>query len=177
MQETRPYRKCVRVFILKDNKIALGKRYNDQKQFIKYAFPGGGVDLLNEKDHNPNKDQYLKAVIAAVEGECLEEVGIAVKNVQLLGLVHQNNFEYPKPERAKQFRGSEDIWCVCQYAGVSKTLHGKEGDALPFKWETIDNTMDLISNGPITQFTSQELEALNLLKKHIGYNSSKLKNW
>ena len=94
-QDTRTLRKCVRVIITNGNSILLCKKYIKGK-FSSYIFPGGGFD---------NGDDLINTAIK----ECLEEVGILIKNVKPIGLEITHEFEFEKPKRVKLYKGSTDI--------------------------------------------------------------------
>lgn len=145
--DKRTYRKCVRVVIIKNNKILLGKQYI-KGEFVYYEFPGGGVE------HNDTFEETVKK-------ECLEEVGVLVDNINFLNLQYRYEVNYPKPERAKLYRGGEDNWFSCHYVKEDKSIYGDDNDKLEYIWVTIDEAIKLILNGPESRFNPTRLAALN----------------
>ena len=162
LNDKRGYRKCVRVVIVKGKEILLGKKYIEGK-FIGYEFPGGGID---------DGDDILSTVIK----ECLEEVGIQVKNPKALGIERQYDIDYPNPERAKLFRGGMDIWMTADYVRKDDAKHDSEGDALPYTWETIAKAREKIQKGPANRFNPARLEALDAIEELIKTRKN-LQSW
>ena len=161
LNDKRGYRKCIRVIIVNGKEILLGKKYIDGK-FIGFEFPGGGLD----------GDDINTAVIK----ECMEEVGIQVKNPKALGVEFQYDMEYPKPERAKLYRGGRDIWMTAEFVRKNDELHGSEGDALPYTWETVESVRKKIDKGPESRFNPARLEALDKLEELLKHKKS-IKGW
>lgn len=156
MKDKRTFRKCVRIIICKEDEILLCRRFSDKGQVNNYLFPGGGI----EED-----DSITETVVK----ECLEEVGVKVKNVRLLGLVDKYEMDNPNPERAKLFKGNEDTWCVCDFDGINDKHLGVEGDAMPYTWETKDNAIKLIKtmkfDGGGIDISSNKIRAITRLKE------------
>lgn len=152
-KDNRPLRKCVRVIIRKGGKIFLGKRMRDNGEFICYDFIGGGVE-----DGESMKE--------AVRKECLEEVGVKVGNIVDLKVVDAQYFVLPNPERAKKYAGGEDHYFLADFLAYDKTLHGSEGDAMPYIEVTVHEAIELIKNGPESDYNPARLEALGKVKNH-----------
>lgn len=149
--DTRGYRKCVRIVIVKGDKILLGKKFIGGK-FSYYEFPGGGVE-------------EGETVEQAVVKECLEEVGVLVDNVFLLpGMNFRYEVDYPNPARAKLYRGGEDSWCVCRFNKYDNSLFDSQDDALPYTWETLEGAVKLITDGPLNRFNDARFKVLDLIK-------------
>lgn len=152
MTDKRGYRKCVRIVIVgHNNNILLGKKIINGT-FIGYEFPGGGVE-------------EEESIEEAIVKECLEEVGIKVKNIQSLGLSFKYDVEYPKPERAKLYRGGEDFWYVCEFDHSDKSLYNRDGDVLPFDWFSIDTAIRKIKDSPSSKYNPIRIEALEKVKE------------
>ena len=141
----------MRIIIVKDNQILLGKKFISGK-FVYYEFPGGGVE---------EGDTFEDTVVK----ECLEEVGILVNNVRSLGVQNQYEVDYPKPERAKLYRGGQDNYFTCDYVKQDKRLYNADNDTLPYIWVTINKAIKLINEGPESRFNPARLEAIGKLSK------------
>ena len=161
LNDKRGYRQCVRVIIVNGKEILLGKKYIDGK-FVCYEFPGGGLE----------GDDVNTAVVK----ECLEEVGIQVKNVKALGVEYQYDIDYPNPERAKKYRGGKDIWMTAEFSRKDDKFHDSEGDALPYTWETIDSARKKIEKGPESRFNPARFEALDKLEDILKHKKT-IKGW
>lgn len=162
--DKRTYRKCVRVIVIKGNQILLGKKFIKGK-FVCYEFPGGGVE---------QGDTFEQTVIK----ECLEEVGIQVKNVQSLGLYKKYDIDYPDPERAKLFKGGEDNWYMAEYLQTNKKDYGADNDALPYSWEKFDKAVKMIKEGPESEYNPARFEAIERVKDILNKKEKmSLENW
>lgn len=161
-QDNRTYRKCVRVIIVNSDTILLCRKYIDGK-FSSYIFPGGGFD---------NGDDLTNTAIK----ECLEEVGILIKNVKPLGLEITHEFEFDKPERAKLYKGSTDIWVTAEYVRKDDAKHDSEGDAVPYSWETMKTAREKINSVSDKEYIPDKLEALDKLEESIK-DKKKLNAW
>lgn len=162
LNDKRGYRKCVRVVIVKGKEILLGKKYITGR-FVGYEFPGGGVD-------------YGDDVNSTVTKECLEEVGIQVKNPKPLGIERQYDIDYQNPERAKLFRGGIDIWMIANFVRKNEAKHDSEDDALPYTWETIGKAREKIKNSPANRFNQARLEALDAVEIFLKTRKN-LQSW
>lgn len=160
--DTRTYRRCVRIVIVKGKQVLLGKKYIDNK-FIGYEFPGGGIEP---------KDSETETVVK----EALEEVGILVRNPVNLHLRYCYDIDYTNPERAKLHKGGEDVWYMADFAKRDEALHGIENDKLPYTWETIDKAIDKIRKGPQSRFNAARIEALKAVDEKISKRVS-LESW
>lgn len=150
--DNRTYRNCVRVIITKGNLVLLGRKYKDGN-LLCYEFPGGGVE----------EDSSFEETVVK---ECLEEIGILVKDIVSLNLKYKYELAYPNPKRAKLYRGGEDNWFVCKYDKQDKSLYNDDKDAMPYSWVTIDQAIKLISEGPESSFNSIRIKALLKLTEH-----------
>ena len=133
VKDTRGYRRAVRVIVERENKILLGKRYIGENKKLIYLFPGGGI----EDDEGVHE--------AAVK-EVKEEVGLAVDNVRLIG--HESRYDkvHEKPERAKLYRGSHDIWVCAKYDGKDTSELGSQGDSFPYMWLTLPEVVKVFKS-------------------------------
>ncbi len=147
--DTRLYRECVRVVIVKKDKILLGKKFIKGK-FVCYEFPGGGIE-----DNQTPQETVVK--------EMLEEVAIKVNKVELLNYSQKYEINYPNPERAKLYRGGVDIWCTCDFVKYDDSLFDVENDALPYTWVTVDDAIKLIKEGPQSDYNVARLHVLNMI--------------
>lgn len=138
-----------------------------------YEFPGGGIEEGLDIAENIRK-------------ECLEEIGVQVKNIVSLELALEYEVNYPNPERAKMYRGGKDHWYTAEFVKVDNHLHNTEGDALDFEWVQIDRAMEMIKTGPESSFNPTRLKALERTKKHLAKKAvghlqedkiQKLKSW
>ena len=152
-QDNRVYRKNVRVIVIKNDKILLGKKFINNK-FLCYAFPGGGIE----------EGQSIKETVIK---EMLEEVAIEVDNVELLNFTSNYEITYSDPERAKKYKGGEDEWCSCRFVKENTSLFNTEGDAMPHDWVTIDQAIKIINNGPYSNINPARINALKILKEKM----------
>lgn len=152
MSDSRVYRDCVRIIIRKGDLVLLGERLYSDNTLMYYEFPGGGIE---EGD----------SVEDTVKKESLEEVGMVVDNVVSLDLRYTYDISYNNQSRARKYKGGRDEWYVCDFVREDHSVHGKEGDALPYRWVPIDKVIDLIRNGPASKYNEARLAALNKVKK------------
>lgn len=123
-----PFRPVARAIIHHDGKILLGKSSYNGKTF--YTFPGGGVEKGDTVEETITK-------------ECLEEVGVKVKNIQHLGV--NLAAEHPMGvKREKLFKGTDNHYYSAEFAGYDKRSLNSEGDALIYTWETPVSAIKLI---------------------------------
>lgn len=127
--DNRPYRQAVRVVVFKHDKVCVCEK--KKTGGVWYAFPGGGI----EDGDSPE---------VSVEKECLEEVGIVVKNIKPLGLNFTYDITLPNPERAKIYKGGRDFWYRCDYVRKDMALHNVEGDGLVPKWFSLEEALYLM---------------------------------
>ena len=153
--DTRGYRRCVRVIIVKDGLIALGVRYKPGGKVVDYyLFPGGGVE---------DNETLRQATIKEVK----EEVGMLVKDPQEMGYVVKYDKEFPQPDRRKLFKGAEDFWMVAAYVRQDSTLHGKEGDAFTYQWLSPDEAIATITESGPTTTNQGKIQAILAFKEFM----------
>lgn len=164
MTDKKGYRKCVRVIITKGSQILLGQKVLEDKRKV-YAFPGGGVE-----DGDTLEETVIK--------ECLEEVGIEIKNIKSLNLIHRHDVKdgFFTGERAKLFKGLDNNWYIAEFMKTNKKHFGIEGDDMPFIWVSPDKAITMINNGHNNDFNHGRIEAINKLKQ-VQSNNVSLENW
>ena len=154
MHDKRGYRQCVRVVIVKGDQVLIGKKIIDGK-FVCYEFPGGGI----EGNDTPEETVFK---------EMLEEVGIRVKDIVKLPLEFKYEINYPNPERAKLYRGGQDNWYMATFDRYDRSKHGSEDDSLPYKWYDIDDSIDVINNGPESDYNPSRIQALTVVATYMA---------
>ncbi len=159
--DSRGYRPCVRIIIHKFDKVLLGERRYHDGALMYYEFPGGGIEQND-------------TIEDTVKKEALEEVGVVVENVRSLGLHFVYDISYTNPSRAKKYRGGEDVWYMADYVGTDHSVHGKEGDALPHRWVTFSEAIELIKNGPGSKYNLGRLTALRKAEEIVATLTPKL---
>lgn len=130
-----PYRNRVEVLILKGDKVLLTKNSNKSNGDTWRGFPGGGVDGQTEKE--------------ACINECLEEVGIRVKNLRLVpDLFHtQEGGMSKKDDRHLKYRGSITKWYVADYVEMDRSKLGADGDSRAYAWEGLPEALRAVKQG------------------------------
>ncbi len=126
-----PYRDRVEVVIQKDDKILLTKNKNKETNEEWYGFPGGGVDDQTEK--------------LACENECLEEVGVAIKNIKPIGDSFKEEGGLGKKEdRHLKFRGSLTKWFTADFYSMDKSKMGDDGDSRKYTWLSHEEALEAV---------------------------------
>ena len=97
-------------------------------------------------------------------------------NVKPIGLEIIHEFEFDKPERAKLYKGSTDIWVTAEFVRHDDTKHDSEGDAVPYTWETMKSAREKINSASDKEYIPDKLEALDKLENMIKDKKS-LENW
>lgn len=160
--DKRGYRRAVRVIVTKGGKIALGVRYKqDGLTPAYYLFPGGGVE---------DNETPAQAAIKEVK----EEVGMLVKDPREIGHRVRYDKEFPQPDRAKLYKGSEDIWLTAIYVRVDKTLHGSAGDAFKYDWVTPDEAIRLFSQNLDDVGNVNKVKGLEIFKAFMAKNQGRM---
>lgn len=161
--DNRPYRPAVRVIVVKDDKILVGKRLSGSK-LMGYKFPGGGID---------GNDTLEKTAVK----EVLEEVGIECKEAINLKLYQTYDVAYKDPERAKIYRGGSDTWMAVRFLRENKKLLNSQGDSFPFTWQTFEEAKSTVRSYPKDQYTVSTLQAIDKAQTLLGPNKARLKTW
>jgi len=131
LQMPTKWRPRVEVYVLKDKKILVGTHpeiVQKDKRRRGLHVPGGGIE--------PGQD-----VFTAATNECLEEVGVKIKNIKLITKenyyedwykLDAEGYEVTKKdrERMKFFRGIKHHYVKADYDGIDTSLFGSANDAL-----------------------------------------------
>ena len=147
MESNLPLRIAVRVIIHKEDKICICSEISDDGLITRITFPGGGVEEGDNKETTAIK-------------ECLEEVGILIKNPQSMDLITTYS------STGKSYRAVENHYYRAEYDRMDKTLYGNGNDAMDFSWVSIEKAIDLIKIGPKSIYTEYKLKALNMLLEY-----------
>lgn len=161
--DERPYRRCVRVIITNNKRVLLGKKYINGR-FAYYTVPGGGMELGDD-------------IHSTVSKECLEEVGIRVKNIQSLGLQKRIDMELKKDNRAERFRGSEDNWYTAEYVRKDTSCHGEDNDSFSYTWESVESAIAKISTEKESTHTLSKIEALRRVERLLEDRCEGIAAW
>lgn len=151
--DKRGYRPCVRVIVIKDDKILLGKKIIGG-EFVGYEFPGGGIE-----NHASHENTVVR--------ECLEELGMLVTDVRPLHITFRYDVNYPNPERAKLYKGGIDHWYQATFIKTDNSVKGADGDVLPVTWEYPDDAAEIIKHGPKSKYSPSRLKAISIVSKYM----------
>ena len=161
--DERTYRPCVRVIVTKGDLILVCKRQRPGKPAF-YTFPGGGVESNQSKEDT-------------VVTECLEEVGVLVREVQDLGVSHQYEANFTKGDRAKYFKGNEDFWFTAKYARVDTKMLGADNDEMTYSWEKIEAARRMVCSLGDPKFNPITIKALSQVQTLVITPGSRLATW
>ena len=124
-----PYRRRVEVAIFKNGKVLLTKNKGDDGEAW-YGFPGGGTEGDRDVD--------------AAHKECLEEVGVAVDQLEPTGETHTQEGIGNKKGRAEKYRGSRTRMFTAAYSGKDDSKLGDDNDAVGYVWKDPDEAEKLL---------------------------------
>ena len=132
-----PLRNGVGIVVLnKENKVFVGKRIDNQKNF--WQMPQGGVD--DGEDH-----------LSAAYRELEEETGI--RNVKLLKEINgSTSYQLPKNLLGKiwkgRFRGQKQKWFLMKYLGNDNEINIKTSNPefIEWKWIDLDKITETVVN-------------------------------
>ncbi len=143
----KPWRNRAEVYIIKDNKIILGKPSN----WNGYSIPGGGI----ERGETSQK---------AAQREALEEVGARCKNLRKIGTtkILYNPIRSKKMEWTTNWKGVIFTTYIAEFDGYDKSLWGKEIDS----YESVE-----VSISDAIRFFKKH--AINMKKYNDTYNYEK----
>jgi len=160
IQKKLPWRKRAEVYILKDDKLIVGKSTN--KKWKGYIIPGGGID----KNETP---------IQAAKRETLEEIGVSCKSFKKINetrakygsdipsTMSNKMKEYLKKVHSK-YIGTITYTFIAHFDKYDKKLWGKEID----KYQPIEVDIDTLIS-----FFKKEYQKMK--NKHDSYNFEKIK--
>jgi ADP-ribose pyrophosphatase YjhB (NUDIX family) len=148
-KEPLPYRDRVEVIIRNKGKILLTRNPDEPDTHLWRGFPGGGVD---GQTHS-----------SACENECLEEVGVKIKNVKALGVTHTEEGMSTNKNRHLQYRGSKTNWYMADYDGLDTSVLGMDGDAQKHIWRSHEDALLDVERSAGTMKDSK-MKALKLSK-------------
>ena len=149
-----PVRVNVEVIITKEKKVCLCKfiDLSDKTNFW-YGFPGGGVEEGDSLEETAVK-------------ECLEEVGLLVKNVQDLKVTKLHPALFNKVERNAKYSGLLKHIFTAEYDNVDKSILGADGDAVKYEWVSVQEAMEKVKDNG--DWGVQRVAALNALPAITG---------
>lgn len=127
----KPLRYRAEIMIWRDGKVLITN--GKHGTYVWHGLPGGGID----EGETPEQ---------AAAREALEEVGVAVKNVQQTGEVYIG----PNPPglygaRARMYGGVHTTLLKADFDKFDQRLLGVEGDAATFTWMTPKDAVAAIS--------------------------------
>lgn len=129
-----PYRDRVEVLIQKDGNILLTRNKNKDNGDEWWGLPGGGVD-----GQRPTE---------ACQNECLEEVGIRIKNIKNLGITHtQEGGMSKKDNRHLKYRGSITDWYSADFDEVDRSKLGDDNDSRKYAWKSPKEALQALKQG------------------------------
>lgn len=115
-----PYRRRVEVAIFKDGKVLLTKNKDKESGDFWYGFPGGGTEGKTDEK--------------TAHEECLEEVGVAIKDLKDTGILHTQEGIGNKDGRAEKYRGSRTKMFRATYLSKDTSKLGDDGDSVKYVW-------------------------------------------
>ena len=130
-----PLRSGVGIVLLnKENKVFVGKRIDNSKNF--WQMPQGGVD---------EGEDFLKAAYRELEEET------SIKNVELIKEL-DGTITYELPDRLLgliwkgKYRGQKQKWFLMRFIGVDNEINikTKYPEFLEWKWVDLDKITDLV---------------------------------
>lgn len=140
-----PYRRRVEVAILKGDQILLTKNKDKSSGKEWYGFPGGGTEG--------------KTDVETAKQECLEEVGILIKEPTKTEIFKTEESINDKKGRAEKYRGSKTRYFVADYDAVDKSKLGDDGDSVRYVWKTKKEALELLGNDPLNKSRIQVVKA------------------
>lgn len=144
-----PYRRRVEVVIQKGDTVLVTKNKDKETGDAWFGFPGGGIEEQTAEK--------------AAMDECLEEVGIKVKNVKSLGITHtQEGMMSKKEGRNEKYRGSITTWYSADYVEVDRSKLGDDGDSRQYSWEGLSEAQEAVSKSKV--MATPRVKALRALK-------------
>ncbi len=131
-----PYRDRVEVLIMKDNKVLVTINKNKETGETWYGLPGGGLDGNSAEK--------------AGREECLEEVGVDVKDLKSLNVEHTEEGGMSKKEdRHLKYRGSLTKWYQADYVKMDSSKLGNDNDSRKYSWKTHQEALQAFKEGKL----------------------------
>lgn len=132
-----PYRRRVEVAVIKGDQVLLTKNKDKDSGKEWYGFPGGGTEG--------------KTDIQTAKEECLEEVGIRIKNPTRTDIFKTEESINDKNGRAERYRGSKTRYFVAEYEAMDKSKLGDDNDSVKYVWKDKKDALDLLGDDPLNK--------------------------
>lgn len=136
--KTLPYRRRVEVAIQKGNKVLLTKNKDKKTGNTWYGFPGGGTEGDTDA--------------VASEKECMEEVGIKIKDLVKTDVFAIQEGISDKAGRGEKYRGSKTRYLRAIFDKYDDSKLGDDGDAAKYVWKTKDEALTLLGDDPLNKY-------------------------
>lgn len=146
----RPVRPAVRVIVVNptDDTILLCKRFcKHTGALLTYDLPGGGVESG-------------ESIADAAIKECLEEVGVRVKDPQELGVTSSYPFDPAGGDWYYIYSQGEDHYTWAKFDGYDSTKFHSEGDSMSYDWVPMREILQKIQDGPENASNATRIKAL-----------------
>lgn len=139
-KEAAPVRHRVEVLVKRDDLYLLIYSVDPGENPDWRALPGGGVDDMTHEE--------------ACITECLEEVGIKIKNVRTTHLSLAESHVSGKGDRRDKFSGSHTTWYLADFDCADVSKLGADGDIRHCEWVTYETAHARLykSGGPRVQY-------------------------
>ena len=146
-KNTKPWRPRSEVYIIKNQKLVVG--YVNNNNWSGYVIPGGGIDY----GETPEK---------AAKRECLEEVGVKVKDLKLISakkIAYQENTDSGVVNAAKysrEFSGAIFMTFIGYFDGYNDKKHNQH-DSYELKEITFDEAIRFFDKNTKAQQKSSDV--------------------
>lgn len=153
----------IEVLITKDDRVCVAW-WKGIKTAENICFPGGGVEEGDTHEQTAVK-------------ECLEEVGIQIKNIRYLGIREKGTTVFSTVKEGLEKYGAETFVYTAEYEDVNMKVFNIEGDGMEYEWLTIDQAIELMKDSG--EYASLRLKSLNALAQSFPKQSniSLLQRW
>jgi len=151
----RPVRPAVRVIVVdpcKDMVLLCKRLCKRTGDLISYDFPGGGIET----------DETIEA--AAIK-ECLEEVGVRVRDPKTLDVVATYPFDPKGGDWYYIYSGGMDHYVLATFEKYDSTKFHIEGDSMSYDWVPLTDVVRMIKDGPECPSNPTRLKALDKVVK------------